>query len=282
MMKKALGKGLGVFLPDDYGILKDERYAEIEIENVLPNPLQPRLKFNPESIEELAQSIKESGVIQPIVVVPDGDNYKIIVGERRWRAAQKAGLKKIPALVRSIPKEKQLEVSLVENLQRESLNPLEVAFVFQRMMEELGFTQEEIADRVGKDRSSVTNYLRLLHLPQPVQEYLSEDKLSMGHARALAALEDADAQIELAREIVRKGLSVRDVEKIASRAKKKPVVIRKPEFDPDLRSVEEDLVRILGTKVTISGNRKKGAIKVLYFSLDDLNRIYDRLKGTVR
>jgi ParB family chromosome partitioning protein len=282
MMKKALGKGLGVFLPDDYGILKDERYAEVEIEAVLPNPLQPRLKFNPESIEELAQSIKESGVIQPIVVVPEGDNYKIIVGERRWRAAQKAGLRKIPALVRSIPKEKQLEVSLVENLQRENLNPLEVALVFQRLMEELGFTQEEVADRVGKDRSSVANYLRLLHLPQPVQEYVSEDKLSMGHARALAALEDADAQVALAHVIVRKNLSVRDVERIVSRAKKKTAPIRKPEFDPDLRSVEEDLVRILGTKVTISGNRKRGTIKVLYYSLDDLNRIYDKVKGGAR
>jgi ParB family transcriptional regulator, chromosome partitioning protein len=282
MMKKALGKGLGVFLPDDYGILKDERYAEVEIEDILPNPLQPRLKFNPESIEELARSIKETGVIQPIVVVPEGESYKIIVGERRWRAAQKAGLKKIPALVRSIPEEKQLEVSLVENLHREALNPLEVAFVFQRMIDELGFTQEEVADRVGKDRSSVTNYLRLLSLPQPVQEYLSEDKLSMGHARALAALESADAQVDLAREIVKKSLSVRDVERIVSRAKIKPAAVRKPDFDPDLRSVEEDLVRILGTKVTISGSRKKGTIKVLYYSLDDLNRIYGQLKGAAR
>ena len=282
MMKKALGKGLGVFLPDDYAILKDERYAEVEIEDIVPNPLQPRLKFKPEAIDELAQSIRESGVIQPIVVVAEGESYKIIVGERRWRAAQKAGLKRIPALVRSIPKEKQLEVSLVENLQRESLNPLEVANVFQRMMDELGFTQEEVADKVGKDRSSVANYLRLLLLPPAVQEYLSEDKLSMGHARALAALENPGAQIALAGEIVRRNLSVRDVEKIVSRSKKAAPVVRKADFDPDLRSVEEDLVRVLGTKVTISGNRKKGTIKVLYYSLDDLNRIYDKLKGAGR
>lgn len=282
MMKKALGKGLGVFLPDDYAILKDERYAEVEIEDIVPNPLQPRLKFKPEAIDELAQSIRESGVIQPIVVVAEGESYKIIVGERRWRAAQKAGLKRIPALVRSIPREKQLEVSLVENLQRESLNPLEVANVFQRMMDELGFTQEEVADKVGKDRSSVANYLRLLLLPPTVQEFLSEDKLSMGHARALAALEDPGAQIALAGEIVRRSLSVRDVEKIVSRSKKAAPVIRKADFDPDLRSVEEDLVRALGTKVTISGNRKKGTIKVLYYSLDDLNRIYDKLKGAGR
>lgn len=279
MMKKALGKGLGVFLPDDYGILKDERYAEVELEEVFPNPLQPRLKFNPETIDELARSIRESGVIQPIVVVPDGDNYKIIVGERRWRAAQKAGLKKIPVLVRSIPKERQLEISLVENLHRENLNPLEVAFVFQRMMDELGFTQEEIAEKVGKDRSSVANYLRLLQLPQVVQQYLSEDKLSMGHARALAALDDAGAQVELARVIVKKGLSVRDAENLVSRAKKKSASVRKVESDPDLKSVEEDLVRILGTKVTIQGTRKRGTVRILYYSLDDLNRIYGKLKG---
>jgi len=150
------------------------------------------------------------------------------------------------------------------------------------MMDELGFTQEEVADKVGKDRSSVANYLRLLLLPPAVQEYLSEDKLSMGHARALAALEDPAAQVSLAGEIVRRNLSVRDVEKIVSRTKKKGPVIKKADFDPDLRTAEEDLVRILGTKVTISGSRKKGSIKVLYYSLDDLNRIYDRLKGAGR
>jgi ParB family chromosome partitioning protein len=267
MMKKALGKGLGVFLPDDYGILKDERYAEVEIDEVFPNPLQPRLKFDGNSIDELSQSIKESG---------------IIVGERRWRAAQKAGLKKIPVLVRSIPKEKQLEISLMENLHREDLNPLEVAFVFQRMMEDLGYTQEEVADRVGKDRTSVTNYLRLLHLPKPVQELLAENKISMGHARALAALSSPEAQVQVAREIVERGLSVREVEERVSREKREPARIRKPDFDPDLRSVEEDLIKILGTKVKISGSRKKGVLKIFYFSLDDLNRIYGKVKGGPR
>jgi ParB family chromosome partitioning protein len=282
MMKKALGKGLGVFLPDDYGILKDERYAEVEIEEVFPNPLQPRLKFDPASIEELAVSIRESGIIQPIVVVPEGESYKIIVGERRWRAAQKAGLKKIPVLVRSIPREKQLEISMIENLHREDLNPLEVAFVFQRMMGELGYTQEEVADKVGKDRTSVTNYLRLLHLPKPVQDFLADDKISMGHARALAALASPEAQIELAQEIVSQGLSVREVEERVSQAKKEPAPIRKAAFDPDLMSVEEDLIRLLGTKVKITGSRKRGTLKIFYFSLDDLNRIYDRVKGGSR
>ena len=282
MMKKALGKGLGVFLPDDYGILKDERYAEVEIDEVFPNPLQPRLKFKAESIDELAASIKESGIIQPLVVVVEGEGYKIIVGERRWRAAQKAGLRKIPVLIRTIPKEKQLEISLIENLHREDLNVLEIAHVFRRMMDELGCTQEEVADKVGKDRTSVTNYLRLLHLPRPVQEFLADDKISMGHARALAALASPEAQIELAQEIVRQDLSVREVEGRVSRVKGEPAPIRKAAFDPDLMSVEEDLVRLLGTKVKITGSRKRGTLKIFYFSLDDLNRIYDKVKGGSR
>jgi ParB family chromosome partitioning protein len=282
MTKKALGKGLAVFLPDDYGIIKNERYAEVDIEEVVPNPLQPRLKFEPQSIEELARSIKETGVIQPILVVPEGESYKIIVGERRWRAAHKAGLKKIPVLIRQIPVERQLEISLVENLHREDLNPLEVARVYQRLIEELGYTQEEIAARVGKDRTSVTNMLRLLNLPQVVLDYLSEDKITMGHARALLALDNRDSQIALAEEIVRRNLTVRDVERISSRSAKKTSSSKKADSDPDLIALEEDLVRVLGTKVKISGSRKKGTIKIQYFSLDDLNRVYRKIKGGAR
>jgi len=279
MKKKALGKGLGVFLPDDYGILKDERFAELEIDDIKPNPFQPRFKFDPKSIDELARSIKESGVIQPIVVVPDGESYRIIVGERRWRAAQRAGLKKIPVLIRSIPRERELELSLMENLHRENLNPLEVGRVYQRMIQELGYTQEEIAERVGLDRTSVTNYLRLLTLPREVLDFLAEEKISMGHARALVSLEDPEAQVSLTQEIVRKNLSVRDVERIISGRYKAREGRRKPKFDADLSAVEEDLVRILGTKVSIQGSRKKGTIRILYFSLDDLNRIYGKIRG---
>ena len=282
MTKKALGKGLAVFLPDDYGILKDERYAEVNIEEVSPNPLQPRMRFDPRSIEELARSMRESGVIQPILVVPEGEAYKIIVGERRWRAAQKAGLRKIPVLIRQIPKERQLEISLVENLHREDLNPLEIAHVYQRLIRELNYTQEEIADRVGKDRTSVTNYLRLLNLPEIVQEYLSENKITMGHARALLALEEAELQISLAREIVHQNLTVRDVERIICGRKGRRPAARKSESDADLRALEEELIKVLGTKVAIAGNRKKGIIKISYFSLDDLNRIYDKIKGGSR
>jgi ParB family chromosome partitioning protein len=282
MNKKALGKGLGVFLPDDYGIIKNERYAEVDIDEVVPNPLQPRLKFDPQSIDELARSIRETGVIQPILVVPEGDTYKIIVGERRWRAAHKAGLKKMPVLIRQIPAEQQLEISLVENLHREDLNPLEIARVFQRLVEELGYTQEEIAAKVGKDRTSVTNYLRLLNLPQVVQDYLSDNQITMGHARALLGLDDPDSQIALAGEIVGRNLTVRDVERLIAGRKGRPAGPKKPESDPDLRALEEDLVRILGTKVMIAGSRKKGMIKIQYFSLDDLNRVYRKIKGGER
>jgi ParB family chromosome partitioning protein len=279
MTKKALGKGLGVFLPDDYGILKDERYAEVDIEAVVANPLQPRLRFDSTSIEELARSIKETGMLQPILVVAEDDRYRIIVGERRWRAAQKAGLKKIPVLIRSIPKERQLEVSLVENLHREDLNPLEIAFVFRKMMDELGYTHEDIAERVGKDRTSVTNYLRLLSLPRAIQDYLAENKISMGQARALVSLEDVKLQAEIARQIVQKNLTVREVERLISRLKKAPAKIKEGSFDPDLKAVEEELIKLLGTKVAISGSRKRGTIKIFYFSLDDLNRIYEKIKG---
>jgi ParB family chromosome partitioning protein len=282
MNKKALGKGLGVFLPDDYGILKDERYAEVDIEDVSPNPLQPRMRFNPDSIEELARSMRDSGVIQPILVVPEGDTYKIIVGERRWRAAQKAGLKKIPVLIRQIPKERQLEISLVENLHREDLNPLEIARVYQRLIRELDYTQEEIAARVGKDRTSVANYLRLLNLPEPVQDYLADNKITMGHARALLALADSGSQVELAREIIHRDLTVRDIERVIAGRKREKPASRKEASDADLRAVEEDLVRILGTKVKIAGNRKRGTLKIFYFSLDDLNRIYGKIKGGSR
>jgi len=277
-MKKALGKGLNAFIPEEYGILKEERLVELEIERLSPSPLQPRMKFDDQAIDELAQSIRETGILQPVVAVPEDGGYRILIGERRWRAAQRAGLRKIPVLVRNIPKEQQLEVSLIENLQREELNPLEVAFSFQRLVDELGYTQEKIAERVGKDRASVANYLRLLKLPAEIQEFLREEMITMGHARALLSLENPKVQIEAARKIVKSDLTVRDVEAFAARIRK-PVLRRRTKIDPDLEAVQEDLIRRFGTKVTISGSPKKGAIKFFYFSLEELNRVYDLFKG---
>jgi ParB family transcriptional regulator, chromosome partitioning protein len=279
MIKKALGKGLGAFIPEEFGIIKEERYAELDVEQLKPNPLQPRTKFDETSIDELAQSIRESGIVQPILVVPEEGHYKIVVGERRWRAAQKAGLKKIPAMIRTLAPDKQLEISIIENIHRENLNPLEIALAYQRMAEELKYTQQDIADRVGKDRTSVTNYMRLLKLPREIQEGLADGKLSMGHARALLALEDQDIQLTVFRRIMDKSLSVRNTEKLVNRMKERPPRIQRSLADPDLHALQEEFLKALGTKVLISGNRNKGVLKVFYFSLDDLNRIYGKIKG---
>jgi ParB family chromosome partitioning protein len=282
MKKKALGKGLKAFIPEEYGILKEDSYADLDIDKLKPNPLQPRLTFTRESIQELARSIKETGILQPIIAVPEGDFYRIIIGERRWRAAQNIGLKKIPVLIRTIPREKQLESSLVENLHREDLTPLEIARAYQKLIQELGYTQEEVAERVGKDRTSVTNYLRLLKLPQEIQDYLGEGKITMGHARALLSLEDSERQISLAHQIVRDNLSVRDVERMTQERKPQPPPRETRPADADLMALQEDFLKALGTKVTISGTQDKGVIKVYYFSTDDLNRIYEYIKGEKR
>ena len=282
-MKKALGKGIKAFIPEEFGILKDEKYSEVDIDLIRPNPEQPRVDFRETAIAELAQSIREAGVLQPLVVVPEGGRYKIIIGERRWRAAQKAGLKKVPALVRHIPREQQLEISLIENLQREELNPIEVAKSYQRLIDEFHYLQADLADKVGKDRTSVTNSLRLLKLPAEIQNDLREGRLSMGHARAILAVEDAAGQLELARQIKKKGLSVREVEQLAAEKKAAPAKVRKPvKRDPNLESVKEEMVKAFGTKVDIEGSAKKGVIKVFYFSLDELNRLYDLIKGAGR
>jgi ParB family chromosome partitioning protein len=279
MIKKALGKGLDAFIPEEFGIIKEERYAELDVEQLKPNPLQPRMKFDDQAIDELAQSIRESGIVQPILVVPDDGHYRIIVGERRWRAAQKAGLKKIPVMIRNLPPDKQLEISIIENIHREDLNPMEIALAYQRMSSEWNYTQQDIAEKVGKDRTSVTNYLRLLKLPQEIRAGLIEEDISMGHARALLALEEPEIQLAAFRQIIDKGLSVRNTEKLVNRMKERPPRAQRSLEDPDLHALQEELLKMLGTKVLISGNRNKGALKIFYFSLDDLNRIFARIKG---
>lgn len=281
MTKKVLGKGLKAFMPEEFGIIKEERFMEMDIDQLKPNPLQPRLRQNPESLDELAQSIRETGILQPVVAVPEEGVYKIIVGERRWRAAKKAGLQKIPVIIRTLSKEQQHEVSLVENLQRDDLNPLEVALAYQKMSQEFGLTQQDIAERVGKNRTSVANTLRLLKLPQEVQDLIAEGKLSMGHAKALIALENPRLQKSMARKIVTRNLSVRKVEqwvrKLQDSSEEKP----KPALDPDLLHLQEDLLTHLGTKVAISGDQNKGVLKIYYYTLDDLNRIYEKIKGVI-
>ena len=279
MTKKALGKGLKAFMPEEFGIIREERFMEIDIDQLKPNPLQPRMRQNPESLDELAQSIRETGVLQPVVAVPEEGAYKIIVGERRWRAAKKAGLQKIPVLIRTLNKAQQHEISLIENLQRDDLNPLEVALAYQRMSQEFGLTQQDIADRVGKDRTSVANTLRLLKLPQEVQDLIADGKLTMGHARALVTIEDPKLQKSMAAKIVSKNLSVRKVEQWVRRLLSPDEPKQTPPMDPDLMHLQEDLLTHLGTKVAISGDQNKGVLKIYYYTLDDLNRIYEKIKG---
>jgi len=277
MKKKALGKGIKAFLSEDLSILKEERYTEIDIDQIKPNPYQPRVKFEEESIKELAESIKKAGVIQPIIVVPEKNYYQIITGERRWRAAQKIGLRKIPAIVKNIPKEKQIELSLIENLQREDLNPIEIAQAYKQMVELLNLTHQEIAERVGKDRASVTNYLRLLKLPEKIQNALLENKISMGHARALLALEDEESQLKIAREIIDKNLSVRDTERLVKKFERGEEK-RESQIDPDIKALEEEFMRVLGTKVMIRNTQKGGYVKIYYYNKGDLERIYNLIK----
>ena len=279
MKKRALGKGLEAFLPEQYGILKEERFAELDISQLQPNPEQPRTKFEPVALAELARSIQETGVLQPVVVVPEKDHYKIIVGERRWRAAQKAGLTKIPALIRTMTEVQQYEATLVENLQREDLNPMEIAAAYQKMADDLGFTQQDIADRVGKERASVANYIRLLRLPAEIQTMLIDNEISMGHARALITLENPDLQLAITRQIIKKGLSVRNIEAMITKLRQPAPETQKSHPDPDLLALQEELLKLLGTKVAISGKSEKGVIKIHYYSLEELNRIYEQIKG---
>lgn len=279
MTKKALGKGLKAFLPEEYGILKEERFLDIAIDRLKPNPLQPRKKWNPESLAELAQSIRETGILQPVVVVPDEENYKIIVGERRWRAAKKIGLQTIPVLIRNLTEAQQHEAMLIENLQREDLNPIEIAKAYQKMTQDFSYTQEDVAKKVGKDRASVANTLRLLKLPDEIQELIQDGKLSMGHARALIPVENPERQQSMAKQIVKDNLSVREVEKWVRRLQAPTEKPPKAPLDPDLLIFQEELLKLLGTKVVLSGDQNKGILKIFYYTLDDLNRIYEKIKG---
>ncbi len=276
-MKKALGKGIKAFIPEEYGILKEESLTEMDIDRLSPSPFQPRMKFDEQAIEELAQSIRESGILQPIIAVPAGG---VITSSSASAAGgrPKVGLRKVPVIIRNISKERQMEASIIENLQREDLNPIEVARYYKGMVEVLGYSQEEVAEKVGKDRTSVSNTLRLLNLPEAVQSMLLQEKIAMGHARAILGIEDPKAQVEAARWAADSGRSVRETEDYVSRRRKKKTPVR-AKLDPDLQNLQEDLLQHLGAKVVISGTPKKGVIKISYFSLGELNRIYELIKG---
>ena len=276
MTRKALGKGLSALLRDREPTTEsDER--EIDSDLLEPNRFQPRQVFLEAKLEELAQSIRVHGFIQPIVVRRAGERYQIIAGERRWRAAQRLGLSRVPVAVRSISDESLLEVSLIENIQRENLNPIEEAKAYHCLSHEFELTQEEVAQRTGKDRSTVANFLRLLKLPEEVQQMVLDDQLSMGHARAILAMEGANEQRRLGEQTVKFGWSVRQVEKMVavSKAPGGPKEMRR--VDPNVRAATETLERSLGTRVRIVEKGKKGRIEIEYYSQEELQRLYERL-----
>jgi ParB family chromosome partitioning protein len=276
--RKALGRGLSALIPEPEG---EERPlpsapAEVALAQLEPNPYQPRLAIDPAKLAELAASIRASGIVQPILVRRRGERYQIIAGERRWRAAEAAGLASVPVAVREVPDEQLLELALVENVQRQELSPLEEAQAFQRLQGELGLSQEEIARRVGRDRTTIANSVRLLKLPRELRELLSQGRLDAGHARALLALERAEDQLALGREAARKGLSVREVERRVAllRAPRGGRAARK---EPNTAAAEERLRRALGTRVQIARRGKGGAIRVLFKSEAELQRLYELL-----
>src|SRR6266849_1323910 len=252
--KKVLGRGLGALIPQrgDVDPLRDG-LAQIPITQITPNPYQPRKAFNEASIEELARSVREHGIVQPIVVTRTSDShYRLIAGERRLRAAQRAGLQTVPAVIKELLKEgDSLQIALIENIQREDLNPIEEATAYHQLHQEFGLTQEEISRRVGKERSTVANFLRLLKLPESVKKLLASGQLSMGHARALLALESAKKQEQLADRVVRRNLNVRQTEMMASESSAKTVEKKDKEKDVFTRDAEEKLQRALRTKVEI-------------------------------
>ncbi len=278
--KPALGRGLSALLPGKEDVPRGTLAREVEIERLVPNRFQPRRGFSPEGLAELAASIKEQGIVQPVVVTPRGDRYEIVAGERRWRAAAQAGLSRIPVVVRERRSDKELlEIALVENLQREDLNPLEAAGAYARLKEEFHLTQEEVARRVGKDRATVANSLRLLKLPASVRERIRDGSLSAGHGRALLALSSADDQERLAEEILRRALSVRQTEKRVAALAKGPRVKHEHRRDPFTRDAEEKLSRRLGARVRIRRRRRGGRIEIAFSSEEELIGLYEKLSA---
>ncbi|MDQ3211348.1 MAG: ParB/RepB/Spo0J family partition protein [Acidobacteriota bacterium] len=276
--RPALGRGLSALIPDALPRSgSTDRSLDVDSDLLRPNRFQPRGTMDEAKIDELARSIRSNGIIQPIVVRKIDEGYEIIAGERRWRASQRAGLLKVPVVVRDIPEERLLAVALIENIQREDLNPIEEAAAYRRLADEYHLTQEQIADAVGKDRSSVANCLRLLKLPPEVRANLGSGALSMGHARALLGLPDEGAQLRVGREVVAKSLSVRETEAIVKKASQ--ATPTRPPVDKDVhtRAAEERLRFVLGTRVRISRRQKGGSIEIDFASEDELNRLYELL-----
>ena len=279
MNKRGLGRGLGALLSATPG--EEDSLVEVAIDQIEPNPNQPRKSFESSSLDDLAASIRNSGVIQPVVVRRLGSGYQLIAGERRWRAARQAGLERIPAIVREATDAESLELALIENLLREDLNPMEEAEAYRNLLAQFSWTQEQLAQRIGRDRTSIANALRLLRLPDEIQADLRGGRLTMGHARALLALTTTAEQLKLRDEILAHDWSVRATEDsiraTESAAPPRRTPRRRRGHSPELAALEQSLQRALMTRVVISGNERRGKIEVVYATADELERISDLL-----
>ena len=283
MNRKALGRGLGALLGSDQIVSTGQESLELELDLIDPSTEQPRMRFDVEALERLAVSIREHGVVQPILVRRKGGRYELIAGERRWRAAQKAGLSTIPVIVKEVADSDLLEIALTENVQREDLNPIEEAQAYQKLIERVGLTQEALASRFGRDRSYITNYLRLLRLPDDLQRLVEDGRLSTGHARTVLGLPHVDQQRRVARHVLEKGLSVRATEALVKKhLDETPGSTRRSTShttDPNIRSAENKLRRAFGTQVRILQGLPNGPgrIEIAFFNDMDLDRIYSAL-----
>lgn len=272
-MKTALGKGLDALLPE-----KGEEVIKIDIERIFPDEYQPRKIFKDEALKELSISIQEKGVLQPVIVSRIGDGtFRLIAGERRWRAAALAGLKHIPALIKDVSSQDAIEIALIENIQREELNAIETAGAFNRLIKEFHLTQDELSQRVGKDRATIANYLRILKLPEEIKSFISSDNLSIGHAKALLTLENKQKQLTAAKEIIKKGLSVREAEGLCKKLSQPPKQKKEKIKLPEVADLEDRLKQSLGTKVKINHKEKSGKIEIEYYSLEELDRLLEIL-----
>ncbi len=282
--KVALGKGLAALIPEIEEAderPKDFFYCDIEL--IRPNRFQPRVQFPKDELDDLCQSIKEQGILQPLLIHEDDDGYELIAGERRLRAAKKAGLAQVPVIIKRISDSKLLELSIVENIQRANLNPIEESEAYHRLITEFNITQDQAATRVGKSRSAVANFLRLRQLPEQIKASILDDSLTMGHARALLGVENSAQQLAAWRAVVKKRLSVRETEDLIRTLKdekKKPKVARKNSEDRHLMSLADDLSRHFGTKITIKKRGQRGKVEIEFYSNDDLDRLIERLRQT--
>ncbi|NMM62042.1 ParB/RepB/Spo0J family partition protein [Clostridium sp. P21] len=282
--KFGLGKGLGALIPDqtieENEAKNNENINLIDINLIKANSTQPRKNFDERKIIQLSESIKEHGIIQPIILKSNGDTYTIIAGERRWRAAKVAGIKEVPAIIMDLSDKEILEVSLIENIQRQDLNPIEEALAYKRLIEDFKLTQEQLSNRIGKSRTAVTNLLRLLNIDNRVKEYLIDGVISEGHARALLSLEDKDLQYEYAQMIIDEALSVRQTEKLIKNINNKKRLSKKSVSDvnPYYVDIKNKLENLFGTKVQLLDKKDKGKIEIEYYSSEDLQRILDILE----